>query len=391
MHRLGALGRHLLPAGAPPCPCPCSAADAQLDSDGIVAGAVPHDAPILDMACESIRGFSLDEFLIEGRWYWRGAMLPWVARSWTAALQRVQKFQDDMILQDWSEFGWEQPTPEQKQLMLGGSGSTGRPSFGLFKPRSGEAQQPSAQSAGAKLPLNPGSWPEHFVVGSDAFLMSVFTHPQMLQLHRMMLGPQIRFDHTTLLNRTPGFMGQRYHSHPFTEDNLGVTTNPGGAALRMTRTLCYPQGFAAANDAGLKVVRGSHLYRENGGHGDLYNIGESHEERELDPAKADAVLAEGWLKGKRNPISGAPLRVEREALPPGSMASILHHTLHGVDPKDPSAETRWCCLLGYRAPEPATGSPIRSSLEDRFWSESENAAGEIGELARAAGTLFDEH
>ena len=52
-------------------------------------------------------------------------MLPWVARSWTAALQRVQKFQDDMILQDWSEFGWDQPTPEQKQLMLGGSGSTG--------------------------------------------------------------------------------------------------------------------------------------------------------------------------------------------------------------------------------------------------------------------------
>ena len=61
------------------------------------------------------------------------------------------------------------------------------------------------------------------------------------------------------------------------------------------------------------------------------------------------------------------------------------------DPKDPSADTRWCCLLGYRAPEPATGSPIRSSLEDRFWSESENAAGEIGDLARAAGTLFDEH
>ena len=70
--------------------------------------------------------------------------------------------------------------------------------------------------------------------------------------------------------------------------------------------------------------------------------------------------------------------------------SIRSH-LHGVDPKDPSAETRWCCLLGYRAPEPATGSPIRSSLEDRFWSESENAAGEIGDLARAAGTLFDEH
>jgi hypothetical protein len=75
------------------------------------------------------------------------------------------------------------------------------------------------------------------------------------------------------------------------------------------------------------------------------------------------------------------------------MASILHHTLHGVDPKDPSAETRWCCLLGYRAPEPAADQdrPIHSSLEDNGWHESENAAGVIGDLARAAGNLFDKH
>ena len=53
----------------------------------------------------------------------------------------------------------------------------------------------------------------------------------------------------------------------------------------------------------------------------------------------------GWLKGKINTITGVPLAVERPALPAGSMASILHHTLHGVDPKDPSAETRWCCLV----------------------------------------------
>ena len=106
---------------------------------------------------------------------------------------------------------------------------------------------------------------------------------------------------------------------------------------------------------------GSHLYRENGGHGDLYNIGETNKERELDPGKADDVLREGWLKGKTNPITGAPLVVEREAVPPGAMASILHHTLHGVDPKDPSADTRWCCLLGYRAPKPTTEWPIGSS------------------------------
>ena len=75
---------------------------------------------------------------------------------------------------------------------------------------------------------------------------------------------------------------------------------------------------------------GSHLFRENGGHWDLWNIGETKEKRELDPSKADSVLRGGWLRGKRNTITGTPLEIERPALPPGSMASILHHTLHGA-------------------------------------------------------------
>ena len=68
----------------------------------IEQGAVPSDVEIFDMECVSIRGFDRDEFLREGRWLWAGVMLPWVRRSWTAALQRVQALQDDMILQDWA-------------------------------------------------------------------------------------------------------------------------------------------------------------------------------------------------------------------------------------------------------------------------------------------------
>jgi hypothetical protein len=167
----------------------------------------------------------------------------------------------------------------------------------------------------------------------------------------------------------------------------------GRVLCRQVRTLCYPEGFLAANDAGLKIVPGSHLFRENGGHGDLYNIGEVPSEREKDPSKADAVMREGWLKGKLNPISGAPLMVERPALPPGSMASILHHTLHGVDPKDPSAGTRWCCLMAYRAPDPLKEAPTQSRTLPGMW-ERESVAevgGEIAAMVRAAAPLFDQY
>ena len=40
----------------------------------------------------------------------------------------------------------------------------------------------------------------------------------------------------------------------YVEDGAGVTTRPGGAALRLVRSLIYPDGFASSNDGGLKVV-----------------------------------------------------------------------------------------------------------------------------------------
>lgn len=57
------------------------------------------------------------------------------------------------------------------------------------------------------------------------------------------------------------FPGQLWHSHDYTEDDTGVTTRPGGARLRLVRSLIYPDGFDKRNDGGLKVCPGAHLYR----------------------------------------------------------------------------------------------------------------------------------
>jgi hypothetical protein len=190
-HLQGSLGPHRGPSHPPaprwfqPAPqhCLCPASTSVDSASMLEEGAVSPDVAIFDMECDAIRTFKREQFLIEGCWLWSGVMLPWVRASWTAALQRVQRLQDDMVLADWSQHNWEEPPLEVKQQMLGGSGSTGRPSFDLFKPPT-----PCPKGQKPRLPLGSGSWPEHFAAGADAFLMSMLTHPQMLTLHRMMIG-----------------------------------------------------------------------------------------------------------------------------------------------------------------------------------------------------------
>ena len=67
-----------------------------------------------------------------------------------------------------------------------------------------------------------------------------------------------------------------------------------------------------------------------------------------------AVLAEGWLKGKRNPISGAPLRVEREAR---AARAALART--GVE-----REAAWLRLLEFTGPlkAPESWPRVRGDL-----------------------------
>ena len=67
---------------------------------------------------------------------------------------------------------------------------------------------------------------------------------------------------------------------------------------------------------------------------------------------SDEDLEAGWLKGKKHPVTGEPLRIFRPALPPGSMASILTYSPHGVAPRAEGSGTRWASLFAYASPDP---------------------------------------
>ena len=49
----------------------------------------------------------------------------------------------------------------------------------------------------------------------DAFLEACIGHPQMLELARAVLGPQIRYDHMVALIKHGGHQGQRWHTHQY--------------------------------------------------------------------------------------------------------------------------------------------------------------------------------
>jgi hypothetical protein len=104
-----------------------------------------------------------------------------------------------------------------------------------------------------------GIWPENFPCGYEPHIMDMLVHPQMLELHRRMLGDDIRFDHNVALNRRGGYPGGGWHSHPYVEDEMGPTDRP--PSLGLVRTLAYPEGFGAREDGGVKLVPGSHLHR----------------------------------------------------------------------------------------------------------------------------------
>ena len=96
--------------------------------------------------------------------------------------------------------------------------------------------------------------PSRFAAEFDAYLESLIGHPQLLDLVRRVLGPEIRYDHCVALNREGGNPGSNWHSHEYSDDD---------PALGFVRVFFYVNGFAA-DDGGLKVVPGSHLYRDPG-------------------------------------------------------------------------------------------------------------------------------
>lgn len=165
--------------------------------------------------------------------------------------------------------------------------------------------------------------PSRFAAEFDAYLEGLIGHPHLLDLVRRVLGPEIRYDHCVALNREPGNQGSSWHSHEYADDD---------PALGFVRVFFYVNGFVA-DDGGLKVVPGSHRYRDPGIH-----------------AASDAELAEGWMAQKVHPASGQPLAIAELAVPPGTVVLMWTHAAHGVNPRQAASNTRWCVVYAYRNP-----------------------------------------
>ena len=179
---------------------------------------------------------------------------------------------------------------------------------------------------------SPGACPYEW----NTTMAGVIGHPQMLRLARAALGPDIRFDHQVLLNKQPGTGEQAYHTHEYADGcapfqniapQVGGATSSGlmslqtllhhvyaragqlqsstrsvnDPALGYIRVFFYCTGFEH-DDGNLKVVRGSHMFRD----ATVNCLG-------------DAALEEHWLAGKTHPMTGEPLEIEQLSCPPGSV------------------------------------------------------------------------
>jgi hypothetical protein len=174
-----------------------------------------------------------------------------------------------------------------------------------------------------------GHEPNRFAAEFDFYLESLIGHPQMLTLARSILGDEIRYDHCVALNRPGGNNGQSWHTHGYGEENPD---------LGFVRIFFYVNGFEPT-DGGLKVVPGSHLFRDR-----------------LDRAETDESVEAGWLHGKVHPATGASLKVEALSVPSGTVIAMWTFAAHGVNPRLPNSDTRWCVVYAYRNP----GLPSRA-------------------------------
>ena len=294
--------------------------------------------PIFDMEAACIRNFDHDKFQRDGYWIWDGIWLPAARKKLIAAMHRAQRL-DDMYSEgyrekragtldsvprefdeddyeylgwenvDWEGLGLQKPQryrtcAELERVKGGGQLGAGPP------PGTGYHGHQNAQ----RVPVMKGYSPESLVAGYEPYILFCLSHPQMIMVHKLMLGPEVRMDHNTLLYRKEGFPGQNWHSHGHHEaigkDLSALRTVPPGHKdmheplsevvslpdqqndLGLVRTLIYPDGFRARGDGGLKIVPGGHLER-------CYNLNESGWATQQ-TLGSDAAFREGWLKGRRH-------------------------------------------------------------------------------------------
>jgi ectoine hydroxylase-related dioxygenase (phytanoyl-CoA dioxygenase family) len=179
------------------------------------------------------------------------------------------------------------------------------------------------------LPITSERSPKHYAAEHDTFLASIIAHPQMLELAHAVLGSDIRYDHCVDLSRAGSDPGQTWHTHSYADEQ---------PQLGFVRIFYYVNGFMA-NDGGLRVVPGSHLFR----HTRLRSA-------------TDEELNCAWLSGKTHPLTDKPLRMEDLEAPPGSVILMWTHALHAVSPRRPESDTRWAVVYAYRNP----GVPSRA-------------------------------
>ena len=304
--------------------------------------------PLFDMSAVAAQ-FDHASFLRDGYAVLREVMTPKTVEEWTAALKHGQQLNDRLVKSDWTQIDWDTlgRTPPTKSLTveeinnaLGGSQKA---------PQSDDA-------AGVKTLRQHSVFAEYFPAGHVPYLMNVLTHPQMLQLQRMSLGSDaIYFDHNQLLTRPPGYPGGAWHSHKVggSADNCGVASlSEYQAQPNFNLTLCYPQGFEAEDDGGLKIIRGSHLFRDPAGCW----------------ADTDEEMRQGWFAGRVHPVTSEPLQIEYISLPPGSVVFCLSHAAHAVAPKALDRKTRWCSLYCYKKPSDVAGYAQPSHSIPPVWA-----------------------
>jgi hypothetical protein len=165
--------------------------------------------------------------------------------------------------------------------------------------------------------------PNHYSAELAPYLASLIRHPQMLELVGRLLGQDIRFDHCVTLNRPGGNDGASWHSHAYSEND---------PALAFVRIIFYVSGFKLG-DGNLKVVPGSHLFRDPG-----------------IKASSDTELQDGWMKDQTHPETRAALAIEQLQAPPASVALMWTHAAHGVNPRQADSDTRWSVVYAYRNP-----------------------------------------
>jgi hypothetical protein len=189
-----------------------------------------------------VEQFEAQDFMRDGVLILTGVMTPLATRRLRESCERVQRENDSWLDHDWHEptqwapLGMRPPTCEPLseaekarargacQVLNGVLGRIWRSvrenTAGMFDDlpsTSGHGGGQLRDATSTRWPFGKGFAPEMYPSAYDGYMLEMHTHPQMVRLHQLMLGPEIRSDHHRILSRRE-FRGQGWHSHDYVED-----------------------------------------------------------------------------------------------------------------------------------------------------------------------------